>query len=373
MRVKVAHLTNHDDEANLMMPRETTWFRVSIPIFLVAALLVGCASNSESTTPVQTVPPMTVEPAPASTLSVVERTPVTTPILTPVRTVPVTAVATADLCPYGVVYAYPGSEWTAADRPAIRERLEYLQGLGVNTIVQVFSSHPIGTGREKNWLIFLDEAEQVNMHVIARLWPPIEWDGQAFDFQAIQGFLAIVQDHPALLAYLGLHEPGEQFDSDQLREFYAGVKNLAPELAIAHYMGGIHPDRGFSAGICDVCIVWYYPARYIDGQAAFEEDLVYEALQTARMTIDERAPEAQLWFLGQAFASYKHRRELRMPTPDEMERLYTITQQERVDGFLWYPWRHGKYDWVLSDPEMEARRQAVQRIYEGHVVQEPAP
>ncbi len=377
--------------------------QVSILIFLVMVSLVGCASHPDPAISIQTVSPGAVEPNPTLTPSrptsaVVEFTPTVMPTLKPVQTTlptahsPLTPVPTSatfkptpEAAPtyyyYGVANADPKIDWTEADRPAIREHLEYLRGLGVNTIEQSFSSKLIGTGREKNWLIFLDEAERANMHVIVRLWPPIEWNGRKFDFQAIQGFLGVVQDHPALLAYLGLHEPLEQFDSGQLQSFYAGVKGLAPKVAIAHLLGDMawfdksprYPNRKFTAGICDICIVWYYPFRYVNGQPAFEEDLVRTTLQTNRKLVDERAPKAQLWFLGQAYAMYAHVRQLRMPSPEEMERLYTIAQQEHVDGFLWYPWLQGNVDQVLSDPEMEPQRQAVRRIYEDHVLQKQAP
>jgi hypothetical protein len=287
--------------------------------------------------------------------------------------------ATSTFYPYGVVYAYSKSDWAEADRQAIREHLEYLQGLGVNTIVQVFSSRLIGTGREKDWLILLDEAERINMHVIARLWPLEDWNGQEFDFQPIQSFLTVVQDHPALLAYLGLHEPLEEFDSDQLREFYLGVKSLAPELPIAHLLGNMawfertlrFPNRDFTTGICDICIVWYTPARYLHGEPAFEEDLFHEIVQENRELVDERAPDAQLWVMGQTYAQRAHRNQLRMPTPEEMELMYIIAEQEQVDGFLWYPWLQSSYDQVLSDPDVEPQRQAVRHIYESYILQKP--
>jgi len=283
--------------------------------------------------------------------------------------------------PYGVVYPYPAGDWTEADRIAIRERLGYLRGLGINTIVQVFSSRLIGTGRERNWLIFLDEAKRADMHVIARLYPAGEWNGQGFDFQTIQSFLSLVQDHPALLAYLGLHEPLEQLNSEQLREFYASVKKLAPKLPITHYMGHMawfdknprFPNREFTAGICDICITWYYPARYENGRPVFEERHLRERLLANRRLIDTRAPDAKLWFLGQAYAQHKHRRQLRMPTPQEMEQIYAITKQAQVDGFLWYPWLHNVYDQVLSDAEMELQRQAVRQIFDRHVLQTLTP
>ncbi len=354
---------------------------------IVVFLLIGCTSTSEPVLPVETTPAATgVAPSVVGLPLTPTPTPVQGASSTPPRasasvTIESTPEATSTFFPYGVVYAYSKSDWSEADRQDIREHLEYLQGLGINTIVQVFSSHLIGTGREKDWLILLDEAEQINMHVVARLWPLEDWNGQEFDFQPIQSFLAVVQDHPALLAYLGLHEPLEQFDSDQLREFYAGVKSLAPELPIAHYMGNMalfenssrFPNRDFTAGICDICIVWCTPAGHRDGKPSFEEAEVHETLKENRKLVDERAPGAQLWFLGQTYALQAHRDQLRMPTPQEMEMIYAIAEQEGADGFLWYPWLHGNYDQVLSDPDMEPQRQAVRHIYETYILQDPNP
>lgn len=388
--------------------------QVAVSIFLLATAM-GCASNREEATPATTTslarsevsstltsaPGAVLSPtSPASPISETEAvatptwtstptstpeptlvpptsTPSSTPSLSP--TSPVVSARpteTPTLYPYGVVYAYEKSNWTEADRQAIRKHLEYLGGLGVNTIVQTFSSRLIDTGREADWLILLDEAERANMQVIARLWPVEDWDGQQFDLKPVESFLDVVRDHPALLGYLGLHEPLERFDSDQLREFYAGVKNLATELAIAHFMGDMaifetsqrFPNRDFSAGICDICIIWYYPAGYVNGQPVFEEDLVRETLQTNRELVDERAPDSQLWFLGQTYAQQEHRRQLRMPTPEEMETIYAIADQEGADGFMWYPWLHGLYDQVLSDPDMEPQQQSVRHIYETYIL-----
>lgn len=385
------------DSSVLMKSMSYAWVLLFMLFFTVS--LKQCVSVSETVSTVEESTPMAVEPAlthtrPVNTATAERSIRAEKPTLTRIQTASPVVQATRDsvnvatssptvttVRPYGVTYVYPKIEWSEADRPAIRERLEYLQELGVNTIVQAFSSDLIGTDREKDWLILLDEAERYNMKVVVRLWPPIEWDGETFDFHAIQSFLSVVQDHQALLAYAGLHEPLERFNSDQLREFYVGVKKQAPQLAIAHYMGDMalfeedlrlrFPGRNFKVGICDICIVWYYPFRYTDEQPVFEEDIVRETIQNNRRLIDERAPDTQLWFLGQAYALHKHKRHLRMPTPEEMERLYRVVQSQQVDGFLWYPWLHGNCDQVLSDPEMEPQRLAVRGIYERHVLQRP--
>jgi len=363
-----------------MKLNKTTHPQIPVISFMVGVLLIGCAAHTSPALLPTTVIP-TAEPTTSATPTLASA-PTASPASHPTHT-PASSERTpeARLASYGVVYAYPKSNWSEADRQDIQEHLEYLKGLGIHTIVQVFSSRLIGTGREENWLILLDEAERVNMHVIARLWPLEDWNGQEFDFQPIDSFLAVVQDHPALLAYLGLHEPLEVFDSDQLRDFYLGVKSLAPELPIAHLLGNMawferslrFPNRDFTVGICDICIVWYTPARYLDGEPAFEGDMFQEIVHENRELVEERAPDAQLWVMGQTYTQLQHRHQLRMPTPEEMELMYIIAEQERVDGFLWYPWLHSSYDQVLSDPDMEPQRQAVRHIYESYILEKPSP
>lgn len=292
---------------------------------------------------------------------------------------PVLPTSTADLLhyPYGVVYPYAESDWIEDDRQAIRERLEYLRGLGVNTTIQAFPRELMGTGEENNWLLFLDEAQRAGISVIASVHPEVEWNGQGFDFQPIRSLLSVVRGHSALLAVLGLHEPLERFNSEQLRSFYAGAKELAPELAVAHYMGDmasfdksvLFPNRDLTAGICDICITWYYPARSENNRPVFEEESLRRTLQSNRELIRERAPDAQLWFLGQAFMQRNNKQDLRMPTPGEMQMIFIIAREEQADGFLWYPWLHNLYEQVLSDPDMELQRQAVKCIHEEYAQQ----
>ncbi|MBN1872941.1 MAG: hypothetical protein JXA33_01820 [Anaerolineae bacterium] len=340
------------------------------------------ATINTSRSPILQTPTAISVSIPHPTLPMAEPLPATVfvaPSLQSVPTVRAGASSTVSVFDYyGLAYAYPKNRWTETDRLAIRERLEYFQGLGINIIIQNFSSQWIGEKEAENWLVFLDEAERANLYVIARLWPSVEWDGQNFNFQAIQGFVSIVQHHPALFAYLGLHEPLEQFNCDQLRTFYAGVKAFAPDLRIVHYMGDmawfennpLFPNRNFSNGICDICIIWYYPFRYMNGVPVFEQDLVQQTLRTNRALVNERAPEVQLWFLGQGYAMDKHKRQLRMPLPQEMEKLYVIANQEQVDGFIWYPWYHNSYDQVLSDSDMEPQRQAIYHIYKTYIALE---
>jgi hypothetical protein len=287
----------------------------------------------------------------------------------------VTPQATPNPLPYGLVYATAKSDWTEADRTALRSQLEMIHDMGINTVVQTFSSRLAETGREADWLIFLDEAQRANIQVIARLWPLTEDENEPFDLEPVATFLEITGDHPALLAYLGLHEPLERFNSEQMRQFYASIKEIAPQVPVAHYMGSMalfdgslrFPGRRFTDGICDICIVWCTPAQTRNGEPYFDETAVTQTVRDNRQLIDERAPSSQLWFLGQTYALAAHRHQLRMPTPDEMDQIFTLATNEGIDGFLWYPWLHGNYDQVLSSPEMEAQQQAVLPIIQSYL------
>lgn len=276
---------------------------------------------------------------------------------------------------YGVVYPYTNA-WREADRPAIRERLSYLRGLGVDVVVQAFSSEPVDTGREQDWLIFLDEAQAQGIDVIARLWPPHDWDGAQFDFYYVSRFLAVVQDHPALLAYFGLHEPLEVYTGDQLRFYYQSVKGYAPEVPIFHAMSDIagfesdprFGDRRFTDGICDLCAIWYYPFRTQNGESVFEDQRVREVVAANDALVRERDPDAQIWFLGQVYAMASHSPPLRMPSAQEMGTLAELLLEDpQINGLLWYPWGHSSYDQVLGDPASVLQQDAVLAIHEQYV------
>jgi hypothetical protein len=116
----------------------------------------------------------------------------------------------------------------------------------------------------------------------------------------------------------------------------------------------------FSDGMCDICIVWYYPFETIDNQPVYNEDQVTAVVQSNLDLITARDTDAQVWFLGQTFAATNQSRELRMPTSAEMEALYLRVMEYPVQGFLWYPWNHtGVYDQVLCDPDFGEQQEMV--------------
>ena len=146
------------------------------------------------------------------------------------------------------------------------------------------------------------------------------------------------------------------------------------------------PGRYFTAEICDICIVWYYPAIFINGDAVDYQHLSFhgsningdavldiqhlrEMVRANRALVNERSQGSELWFLGQAHSQPENM--VRMPTPEEMETIFKVATQEGVDGFLWYTWLHDQYDRVLSDPGMEPQREAVRTIYETYISSAP--
>lgn len=284
---------------------------------------------------------------------------------------------------YGTTYLYPLNpiEWDEEYTDDMTEALIYAKDLGFTTVIQTFPAALLGSGREDDWLLLLNEAQTVEIDIIAYLWPPTTDTGNPDDpfyYDDLKAFLDVVGDHPALLGYIGLHEPVEpekEISADELRAFYTEMKDYAPNLKIAHYMGEIayweeHREDGwaFSDGMCDVAIVWHYPFRYIDEIPVYEREIVPLVVQPNVALVHERDPDAEMWFLGQSFAYSEHTRNLRMPTPEEMEDLYLVVMQEPVDGFMWYPWGHTEeYDARLGDEGMEEQQEAARNIAETHM------
>lgn len=277
---------------------------------------------------------------------------------------------------YGLVYFYPHTAWTPDDYDDMVAALANAKASGIDTLLQTFSASLIGSPNAHFWRLFLDAAAQTDVKIIAYLWPRTtgpDGDGN-FQYAELKAFLDVVGDHPALLGYIGLHEPLEPplgITGDELRGFYTEMKSYAPHLKIAHYMGNMayaeeHRTDGwqFSDGMCDICIIWYYPFSVINGQPVYEAANVPPVVVPNVALVRERDPDAELWFLGQTFtAAGSYPRTLRMPTAAEMEALYCLVMESPVDGFLWYPWNHTVvYDEVLGDPEMAEQQDKVGEI-----------
>lgn len=277
---------------------------------------------------------------------------------------------------YGLIYLYPHTAWTPAEYDDMLAALTAAKARGADTIVQTFSASLVGSPDADRWRIFLDAAAAADVQVVAYLWPRTtdpDTEGN-FQYNALKAFLDVVGDHPALLGYIGLHEPLEPplgITDDELRAFYTEMKTYAPTLKIAHYMGDMayaeaHRTDGwqFSDGICDICIIWYYPFSIINGVPAYEAANVTPVVTSNVALMQARDPDGELWFLGQSFTALgTYPRDLRMPTAAEMDALYCLVMESAVDGFLWYPWNHTVvYDAVLGDEEMADQQDEVGEI-----------
>jgi hypothetical protein len=274
---------------------------------------------------------------------------------------------------YGLVYLYPHSDWGPDKRAEMDAALANTKAKGMTTIIQTFSASLVGTTETDNWLIFLDAAAAAEIDVVAYLWPRSTYPviGDPFYYDDLKAFLDVVGDHPALIGYIGLHEPLEppmEISADELRAFYTEMKGYAPNLALAHFMGNMAMAEAnrtdgwtFTDGMCDICLIWYYPFETIDDQPVYNEAEVTAVTQVNIDLATERDPDAQVWFLGQSFAAPgNYPRQLRMPTAAEMEALYLRVMEHPVHGFLWYPWNHTEvYDEVLCDPGNEDQQETV--------------
>lgn len=277
---------------------------------------------------------------------------------------------------YGLVYLYTHSDWGPDKRDEMEAALADARSKGVTTIVQTFPNSLVGTTQTDYWLIFLDAAAAAGIDVVAYLWPRTTYPviDEPFYYDDLKSFLDVVGDHPALIGYIGLHEPLEPpmgISADELRGFYTEMKGYAPDLLLAHFMGNMayveeHRTDGwlFTDGMCDICLIWYYPFETIDGVDVYQEEMV-TAVTLANLDLTaERDANAQVWFLGQSFAAPgDYPRQLRMPTAPEMKSLYLRVMEHPMDGFLWYPWDQTEvYDQVLCDPGMEEQQAIVGEI-----------
>ena len=276
---------------------------------------------------------------------------------------------------YGIVYAYPHSDWGPDKRAEMDTVLANRKAEGVTTLVQTFSGALVGTANTDNWLIFLDAAQAAEIEVIAYLWPRTTYPviGGEFYYDDLKALLDVIGNHPALIGYIGLHEPLEpsmEISAAELQDFYTEMKAYAPHLKLAHYLGDlayVEANRTdgwtFSAGMCDICLLWYYPFEVTGGLEVYNATQVTSVINSNYDLMQVRDPDAELWFLGQTFAGTSGARELRMPTPEEMQQLYLQVMEEPVDGFLWYPCNHTEvYDQVMCDPGFETQQGMVGTI-----------
>ncbi len=277
---------------------------------------------------------------------------------------------------YGIVYLYPHSNWGPNMGAEVEAALFQAKNRGVTTIIQTFPAALMGTPQADAWLIFLDAAAAAQIDVIAYLWPSTSYpvvDGP-FNYENLKSFIDVVGNHPALIGYVGLHEPLDpnfKISASELRGFYDEMKSYAPHLLLAHFLDDMayaedYRSDGwtFSDGMCDLCIIWQYPFEHVGGQPVFNHEEVRQVTEANIKLIAERDPDAQVWFLGQTFTvSEAFPRRLRMPTAPEMEALYLVVMEYPMHGFFWYPWSHSKsYVQVLGDAEMVEQQEMVGTI-----------
>jgi hypothetical protein len=276
---------------------------------------------------------------------------------------------------YGVVYVAPSGPWSEADLQAADVALGRVRSLGVDTIIQTFAVDDGSGAAARGWLAFLDLAGAHGVRVVAYPWPNRVYGGPGvpFNLTDIEAFLAVAAAHPALIGIVVLHEPLEPqlgIRDVDLRRLYTAIKSVAPDIMVAHYMNNIwraealRPDGWrFSDDMCDICIIWTYPSVYEAGEPVIHIEDVTEVVGNDLALLRERDPDAELWFLGQAFEQRAYRTPLRFPTPEEMRDIYEAANEYAIDGLLWYAWEQSEiYDAVLGDDDRQAHQAMVKTL-----------
>jgi len=209
----------------------------------------------------------------------------------------------------------------------------------------------------------LDLAQSLNMKLVLRLpsgdWG---WNGNQFDLTPLREFEPVF-DHPALLAFYGLHEPWKRFNADQLRLFYQQFQEVVAghNVLLWQDLGHIRPT--FTDGICDLCGVSAYPHIWgRDGESVNDWERTTRKLDEALQYM--AGTSATLCVTLQGFG-WESPRRYRMPTPEEyIENARLVVETYGVRCITNYPWAHNAYDYVLSDADQAPLREAVRQMSE---------
>jgi len=215
-------------------------------------------------------------------------------------------------------------------------------------------------------LAVLDVAENYGLRVIVRIRGTGDWgwDGSRFDLSPLADFESVIGGHPALVAVYGLHEPWERFSPRQLRRFYGHWQAVAPSLPVWHDMSYLLPV--FTDGMCDLCGVSAAPHDWDPSGSPINE---YERDTRERIsqaqTYIQADPDAILCAYLQSYGrDFEGWPDVRMPTADEMRENAAIVFGElQITCGVWYPYRHGSYDYTLGNPQFGEQRQVVAETY----------
>jgi hypothetical protein len=316
---------------------------------VIAVLLAACSS------PAGDQPDAPTQPAPGETAAATADDAVTPPPGDPTAAATDAAGETATTEPapadtpmpdlpaggpfYGVMQPVSGADVRSPQ--AIAQAMRDLRALGSTMTLQLFD--PEHTPQD--WRNYLDVAQQEGMLVIGRLGP-VDWNPDPNDLSPILDVLAEVADHPALYGFVYLHEPWEVMTTTQMQGIYQELKAAHPNARLGVIWSGEiekasrrgNPDRVFTDGLCDICIV-NQKAFQNDPQLAERQGL--GRLAASAPVVLSEDPDAELWSTVQVWAPPGDGgpRGFRVPSPEEMVALYCSVQQSHdLAGFMWASW-----------------------------------
>lgn len=356
----------------MKITRQAIFFLI---LLVMIAAGVACQSIQDAVNPPTPTP--TAIPTRVATATTVPPAPTPTRTKSPIL----------PTIPFAATLAVPIDSATAANRQVARAELKRLKTLGINIVIQLFSSQTT----LYDWQTFLDVAAQEDIAIIAGFAdaPPV-WNGTQFDLGVNEALLKALQKHPALYAYLILDDPfGPKYTgvmvSERLQLLYRQVKSVAPNVRVMVQFGRTiskaeqerNPRNAFKAGMCDICVIGATEFRNLgDGNKFRRDDLILNHT-LARTVIKREDPKTQIWTLLQAFGAVARigndeSSTYYMPSADELKQMLDtlglLDSQTKIksDGYLWQQWapdlqaRDAALN-TLWDPDFGAQRERVKQ------------
>lgn len=246
-----------------------------------------------------------------------------------------------------------------------------VKDFGVDTIVIEFSAYQ----SEDKWLAKLDEAAGEELKVVANYWPEgWKWneDDNRWDITpGTRSFLQAIDNHPALLAVYGLHEPywngcrGCAYTTSQQQKLYSQIKSIIDMPVWSVFSSFLWADQTyggsdyeFADNVCDYCSTWMYPSLY----SGYDRNAMVTKLEDELGYFRAKTTSAKFIWVLQAFESNED--DTRMPTYMEMLDHAAVSMQYDIDGVTWYTWNFDPSEYPDTLSENPSLWPAVREVYE---------
>ncbi|MCX7928472.1 MAG: hypothetical protein N2558_02195 [Patescibacteria group bacterium] len=144
--------------------------------------------------------------------------------------------------------------------------------------------------------------------------------------------------------------------NDDIRNLYAAMKRIAPDVPVFVYMDGIadlekqNSSAKITNGMGDIIAVWLHCFGGAEGSC---QDAI-ESVKNDRKILQERGINAQLFFSVQTFGGAPSGNYI-MPTYSQLKNFTCeIISTGTLDGLIYYPWRNpAEYrQYLFNSPQL---------------------